>query len=481
MTDDLLDMKRGLQKLAINLQSQEPILLDYLKAVDNTTRLSVLISLIDGEKHFTKLNNEISVGKTTLSNHLQILTSSKLVMKLSHGNYRLTDTGFLLIESFEDFTSRLSRRKQTSPAHYLMSRPKIERAKMTKNEVKNIPKFQPSWTTLIGSTTGVLKSFGEKVDRADVAGYSGHAFIACMTTGTTSAAPPTAHPFFEEVHEGTESMGFKLIGHYEPGAIFPTEKIKLTDQKRLIKLFETIKEQIDNNNPVILWGPHTAEFGIVYGYDEDNYIVSTYKTGREEEESPIHYQNLHSPGGIWFYHFGERTHKITEEHDLEAIKRALVIARGRKQSGGVVGVVEFDETLQHLSDWKEQEVEFVSGPEAFLAWKSNVENKRIDHMGNALCAANYQEGYDDASKFLKRIADKYENKKFQSVLIETANVYQQLSSTLGEYCKIFPFPNKGDQTQDQLDIGITLLGKCEKYTRNAITLLDQSVDLWEEN
>ena len=219
MSDDIIDMRRGLQRLAIDLQSQEPILLNYIKAVDNNIRLTVMINLIAGEKDFANLSKEIKVGKTALSNHLQILVSSNLVTKLAHGKYQLTDTGLLLIESFEDFTSRLSRRRREGPAAYLISRPKIKRIKMTKNEVKNIPKYQPSWISLIGSTTGVLQSYGEKVDTVDVTGYTGHAFVACMTKGTTSAAPPTAHPFFKEVHEGTESMGFKLIGEYEQGVM----------------------------------------------------------------------------------------------------------------------------------------------------------------------------------------------------------------------------------------------------------------------
>ncbi len=480
MTDESMDMKRGLQKLAIDLQSQEPILLDYLKAVDNNIRLSVLINLIDGEKNFARLSKEIDAGKTVLSNHLQILISCNLITRFSHGTYRLTDTGFLLIESFEDFTSRLSRRRRESPAAYLMSRPKIERTKMTKNEVKNIPKYQSSWYSLIGSTTGILQSFGEKFDTADVSGYTGQAFVACMTKGITSAAPPTAHPFFQEVHEGTESLGFKLIGNYESGAIFPTQKIKLADQKRLIKLFETVKEQIDNNNPVILWGPRTAEFGIVHGYDDDNYLVSTYKTGRGEHEDPIHFQELHSPGGIWYYYFGERTHKITEEHDLEAIKRALTIAKGRNQPNVLVGVIEFDETLEHVSDWSEKEVEFISGPESFIVWKTNIQNRKIDYMGNALVAACYQEGYDDASKFLQRMANKYKQRKFHSKLNEASSVYNELGNILKDYCEIFPFPDKENQTDDQLEIGATLLGKCEKQTRIAIGVLKEIIELWEK-
>ncbi|MHA2100714.1 MAG: hypothetical protein ACW99A_18750, partial [Candidatus Kariarchaeaceae archaeon] len=395
--------------------------------------------------------------------------------------YKLTDIGLLLIESLEDFTGRLSRRRVGNPMAYLMSKPRVERIIMTKNEVKNIPKYQASGYTLIGSTTGILQSFGEKFDTTDVAGYTGQAFLACMTKGITSAAPPTAHAFFEEVHEGTESMGYKLTGDYEPGAIFPTKKIKLEDQKRLIKLFETIKEQIDKNNPVILWGPLTAEFSIVYGYEDDNYLVSSYRSAMGKKDQPIHYQDLHLPGGIWYYYFGERTHQMTEEHDLEAIKRALVVALGRNQPNVLVGIVEFDDKLEHVSDWDEKDVQFASGPEAFTVWKYNIEKGQIHHMGNAHVAYTYQDGYERASEFLNRLANKYEGRKFYDKLVEVSGTYSELSDALSEYCKIFPFPDKGGQTQDQLDVGASLLGRCERHTRKAIDLLTDVAELWEED
>ncbi|MHA2171159.1 MAG: hypothetical protein ACXAB7_14790 [Candidatus Kariarchaeaceae archaeon] len=477
MSEDSIDMRSSLRKLADDLRSKEPILLEYIKGIDNKVRLGVCVSLIDGDKDFSMLHQELSVPKTLLSNHLQLLVSCKLVSKLSHGTYQLTDTGLLLIESLEDFVSRTSRRKSENPLAYLMSKPKIERMNMTKNMVKNIPKFQPSWISLISTTTGILQSFGEEVDTTDVAGYTGHAFVACMTKGITSAAPPTAHPFFQEVHEGTESMGFKLHGTYEPGAIFPTQKIKLKDQKRLIKLFEKIKEQIDNNNPVILWGPVTAEFAIVHGYDEDNYLVSTFRTSQGKEETPIHYMDLHSPGGLWYYYFGERTHQMTEEHDFDAIKRAIIVASGRNQKDALVGVVEFDEDYKHITDWSEVEVQFVSGPEAFLVWKKNLTDGKLDSMGNSLCAGSYQEGYAQASEFLNRIARKYPEKKFHSKLVEASKAYGDLANTMQEYCKLFPFPG-GNETKEDLEIGSSLLSRCEKQTRQGIELLKEVIDLW---
>ncbi len=495
MSEDIIDMRRGLRKLANDLRSKEPILLDYIKAIDNKVRLAVVVSLIEGDKDFSTLSNELSISKTGLSNHLQILLSSGLLNKLSHGTYQLTDTGLLLIESLEDFISRNSRRKPVNPLAYLISRPNIERLKMTKNTVKNIPKYQSSWISLIASTTGVLNSFGEDFDTTEVAGYSGHAFIACMTKGVTSSAPPTAHPFFQEVHEGTESMGFKLHGSYEPGAIFPDKKIKLKDQKRLITLFEKIKSQIDNNNPVILWGPVTAEFAIVYGYEDDNYLVNTFRSADpsplvslfpgsvpiSKEDLPIHYMDLHSPGGLWYYYFEERTHKMTEEHDLEAIKRAIVIASGRNQKSALVGLVEFDEDFKHASDWSEVEVEFVSGPEAFLVWQKNLKHGKVESMGNSLVAATYQEGYTQASEFLKRLAKKYPERKFHPKLIEVSKTYGDMADTLQKYCDIFPFPGSGKGTEEDLDIGISLLSKCEKYTRTAIELLNDIIKIWDQS
>lgn len=489
MSHITLDMSRELRRLSNELLAREEYLYIYTKAIANRVRLGVLILLTEKNRSFAKIAEKLRVQKTALSNHLNELLDVKLIYKTgSRGHYSLTDTGLLLIESLADFVSRSSRREQQKVGpFYLISKPTIEMIEMKSNQVKNRPEFQPSWLSLVASVTGILKSFGENFDNIDVAGYSGHAFIACMTEGYTSAAPPTAHPFFGEVHEGIESLGFQFFGDYQPGAIFPDKEISLADDKRLIKLFEMVKGQIDKNNPVILWGPYTAEFAIVYGYKDDKYLVSSFKSEKGKPDEPVNYRDLHIPGGIWFYYFGKRTHNMTEEHDLLAIKRALQIVKGKKRDVDVkVGVVEATEDYEHVTEWSEKEMEFVTGFSSFEVWKETLrvgskDPSKIDAFGNACTSATYQESYGYAKEFLSRIADNYSDRSFCDKLKEASSNFGKLQEYFTEFIELFPFNNslKRIEKKEDLELGCILLGRCSEEYQKTSRIFQDIIDLWD--
>jgi predicted transcriptional regulator len=76
-------------------------ILTILKAISNNKRLTILISLLTGEKTFNDLKNETNLKKTALSNHLSKLINSELILKPDHNRYRLTSDGELFIRSLE--------------------------------------------------------------------------------------------------------------------------------------------------------------------------------------------------------------------------------------------------------------------------------------------------------------------------------------------------------------------------------------------
>lgn len=471
---DSTDTMRGLKRMYMDLQGNQMQLHSILKAVGYETRLQILLALIEQPLELEKLGKQLQVKTTTLSNQLQYLLEAKLVNKLTHGTYQLTDTGFLFLESLQEFSLREARHRQSptfieQPDSYF-KKPTVESITMQENTLSTPPTFTPAWLTLAGAFTGIFQQKGEKFDLVDVLGYSGYGFVACMTVDEIQPSPPTAHPFFTEVHEGIESMGYELFGDFERGAVFPGRELSMQDEKRLISLFEQIKERIDKDDPVILWGPAAAEFAIVTGYTNDAYQVSSYRTALKMPEDPVHYKDLQSPGGLWWYYLKQKTHTITEEHDRAAIIRALTIARGREQPEALVGVPDPD-------DWKENTQEFVSGPDAFRIWQKNLEAKKFIAMGNAYCMACYAEGHRAANQFLERLATKYTSREFATSLQEAAGAYAELAETLESVEKRFPFPG-GKETEEDLAFGAAHLGKCAGLTEKAIVALENVLKAW---
>ncbi|MCY3413176.1 MAG: winged helix-turn-helix transcriptional regulator [Candidatus Heimdallarchaeota archaeon] len=464
-------MKSELIRLQEELQSKEFFLKPILKAISNPIRLSIMFSMISGKKKFQLIVDELDEKKTIVSNHLKYLKNAGIIDSLSHGSYQLSEIGILLLESLEDFIKRSARRPQTGPAEYLNIKPLISKVVLQKNSVKNIPTIQPSRYTLIASVTGILQSFGEKIDVVDVSCYSGQAFLASMTKGVISSTPTTAHPFFKEIHEGIESLGFELIGLYDPGPIFPERKHSWQDEERLLSLYQKVRSQIDMNNPVILWGPGTAEFAIVYGYDNDSYLVSSYKTLNGKEEKLIDYRSLHLPGGIWYYFFGKRTHKMTKRHDHEALKRALKITMGANKEDKVIGVLDHEELK-----WNEEVKQYVTGPTAFEIWKEALLRGNFSMFENHLISRAYEQAYDHVSIFFKRLEDKYSNNQIADSFSILSDMYSELSANITKYLELTNFDKPQIENKKLASI---CLSRCKEITIEIINKMKYTVEYWE--
>ncbi|MHA2246828.1 MAG: ArsR/SmtB family transcription factor [Candidatus Hodarchaeales archaeon] len=76
-------------------------ILTIIKAISNNKRLTILITLLTGEKTFNDLKQETELKKTALSNHLSRLISIELIMKPDHNKYRLTSDGELFIRMLD--------------------------------------------------------------------------------------------------------------------------------------------------------------------------------------------------------------------------------------------------------------------------------------------------------------------------------------------------------------------------------------------
>jgi len=74
-------------------------LLTIIKAVDNSSRLKTLISLMSTPRAFQNIKEITGLEKSTLSIHLNTLIKASLVEKYQHGVYRITETGLELLES----------------------------------------------------------------------------------------------------------------------------------------------------------------------------------------------------------------------------------------------------------------------------------------------------------------------------------------------------------------------------------------------
>ena len=76
-------------------------ILTILKTMGNDNRLTILITLLTGEKTFNDLKEETQLQKTALSNHISQLIKAALIFRPDYNKYKLTSDGELFLTMIE--------------------------------------------------------------------------------------------------------------------------------------------------------------------------------------------------------------------------------------------------------------------------------------------------------------------------------------------------------------------------------------------
>jgi DNA-binding transcriptional ArsR family regulator len=81
------------EQLKSRLEAGFDDIISLLGALGNPNRLRILISLLSDFRTFKQLSEVTSLKKSALASHLQVLRDLKLLLKIEHGTYQLTDEG----------------------------------------------------------------------------------------------------------------------------------------------------------------------------------------------------------------------------------------------------------------------------------------------------------------------------------------------------------------------------------------------------
>lgn len=333
---------------------------------------------------------------------------------------------------------------------------------MNEQKTSNIPTFQPCWISYLGAVSGVLKYFGKNYDIIDVGGYSGWSFLINVANESTCPSGPTAHKAYNDILKGTRTLGFEIRG-YDENSPEDWEEISPEAQKeRSKKLFDNFKKEFDEEQkPVILWGIPVPEYGIVYGYEGNSYLVSTFQHIQGLPDSPIPYDKIEAPGSLHYYSFGNEVKVDPEVRDKEAIERAIRMTEG--------------ETYAHEN--------YTAGPEAFVEWahilQTGIMGEELNYQGNSYVANCALEGRSTAIEFLKRLAIRYKDKPQSKHLIRASEEFSKSRDLLEEFVKLFPFAFEGEIPVDKRKPGAELILKIKPNELKAIEHFKEAVKEWE--
>jgi hypothetical protein len=365
----------------------------------------------------------------------EIIRASALILKEAHFT-KIVSSGVISIDGL----------------NYRRGKNQMQTTKLVSNDVK----YEPAWLSYLASVTGVMKYYGKNVTIEKVGGYSGYSFLLNMAEVFICPSGPTAHPLeiWEEVHNGTNPLGV-TIHQWSENESFPETEFAISsrDQQRSKILFEKVKSAIDTSNrPVIIWGIPVPEYGIVKGYENNTYIVSTFRYLNRLPDNPIKYDALQSPGCLEMLTLEPNTEQETEETMFTALKRALKFAKGSftPVKGYKVGPKALDQWIDHLE---------------------HEDDKRRPYHGNSYLGVCTGESFQLSSKFLATLSNILKNEK----LSKASEFYAKAANSIESLVKIFPFGFEGILEIEKRKKSVKNIKDAKNSLENAIELLNQSI------
>lgn len=320
--------------------------------------------------------------------------------------------------------------------------------------VKLIPPC--AWVSYVGAVTSVLRARGIKCDFTDVAGMSGYAFVVNIHPELLPTGPVAFD--WEVLIEGTQALGVE------------TELVVVEreddDRELEAELFERVQSEIDAGRCCILWGAGEApEFGIVYGYRGDSYLVRSSRSCRgqgemkplcpdENPEAPVRYDNLNAPWRLAALFFGERVKPDVKLQERQAISRGVKLLRGQSAC--------FDSGYYY-------------GASAFRSWGDILERGRADPVGNAFNLMCYWELQMLAAGFCYRLAKK--SKGAAPALYEAGKFFQISMSNLEKLKERF-LPKEGTlDNRVNSTKAAEILQECSMLNERAAVALERALGL----
>ena len=437
---------------------------ELLKSASHPGRVLILALLLKGERSLSSLVEGTGLSKNALVNHLGLLMDNRLVQRVGRGSYTLTMDGEVLISSvatlYRDSAIREEQRRERMRSRYAVG---WRGNGMSERLINKLAVYQPCWISYTGAIAGALTALGLECDITDIGGHSGYAFIINVIKRTLCPSGPTAfHPnTWDEIHKGTCGIGYE-IEPWSVGGGYPSKEGGPTpdDIVRVKRLFERVKEEIDADRPVVLWGLPIPEYGVVNGYRGNSYITSTFRSliqpGRPEE--PVLYHELQAPGDLYAIFFNEPVEIDYEKVHEKALGRAHRFASG----------------MIHVND------NYITGPEAFEEWAGVLENETYDqhgYQGNSYVAACLWEARELATEFLKRTSQKFEGARSEN-LMEASKAYAEAARHLKTFTEVFPFGMEGEMPVDKRIEGASILRKTKDIEKGAIATLKKTLDEW---
>lgn len=283
--------------------------------------------------------------------------------------------------------------------------------------------YEFAWLSWVASASGCLKAAGVDCDHAEVAGYSGYAFLLNVADGVCPSGP-TAFDW-GLLHRGVSFLGRSTLVFH--GAHCPCEMKTEADTARvraeMRAAYEMVEREIAAGRPCVIWGTYDPDFGIAVGVENDTYLVETFRRGTEEPQTPIPYDGLVCPSGTYALAFPTAIELPRRQGDREALRHAVT-----------------------MLNYTNGDSKYTNGGAAYDRWIESLDRGEAAPHGNSYNAHCWEEARRFARDFLSHVAAR--NRDMSDSLAPAIAAYGEVVEPLDKLTDLFPFPDRDRKVDD---------------------------------
>ncbi|TCZ76560.1 RNA polymerase sigma factor [Paenibacillus albiflavus] len=331
-----------------------------------------------------------------------------------------------------------------------------------------------TWTTAASAIHHVLKYTDKQYSLPMVMGLTGFAFQNIIFGEDVNIAGPTLFHFDSVIKRGLRNLGYEAVSvegmkaEVGPNAnlIAPSLMTSEAAEKRpmhdlLPNALDLIHRSINRGYPVVAWDVFIPEFGVIYGYDD--------------EQQTLYAADVSKEGTLSYNHLGR---SLTSDLFVVAIdsERAIDPAASLRSA--------LDMILEHYAGKDTLCVpNSAHGIAAYDLWISAFRNGQIEPNGNSYCLAVVHDARLYATAFLQELSttwkgDSPEADQIRTLCADAAAVYKQIAEELDKLVTRFPFPVGGEPNNPaMLEENIKELENIKALEQQAVAILEQIREL----
>ncbi len=319
-----------------------------------------------------------------------------------------------------------------------------------------------SWS--MNTDTIAIHSMIEYTDKkgmslVEVMGYTAHAFRMIVDKEAVEVGSYSHFDWPFHHTEQLQNLGFTVRTIGEPNHIPPSPE-------RLAEALDLIQTSLDNGIPALGWDLFIPEWGVIYGYDDENKVLRC--------------RDVRKDGDLPYEKLGRG--EVTELYVL-TITGSRAVEKRTMLKGALKLAVDHAYRRQRFDD---EQATHRNGLAAYDAWIEAFANRTVDPFGNGVNAAKIWDAREFASRFLLELAQHWEgaspqDERLRALAGEASEQYAVVAERLGEMRDMFPFPHGGEPNSDaQAERATALLREAKAAETSGIARLERMLEILEQ-